>query len=183
MKYIGYVKILTVALLLLAMLCACKPQTQNPPKEYETTATQTGTQYQSSWITGISKASASGNAAVADWITLCASAERDDIGHYVLRNSVENADGTTTHHLLLYRSAAAYDAASFTVDFAADGDLLTVTPTYTSSQSAQYGYDLIYLTLCTASEVRIAVELLVDGDYPGQIVTTTQDAITPDTFA
>lgn len=182
MKYIGYIKTVTAALLLLGILCACNAQSQETHKEYDTTSTQTGTQYQSSWITGISKSSASANPAVADWISLCSASERDDIGHYVLRNSIDNQDGTTTHHLLLYRSETEYDAASFTVDFAADGNILTVTPTYTSSQASQYGYDLIYLTLCTASDVRISVELLVDGDYPGQITTTTNDTITPGTF-
>lgn len=180
MKYIGYIKVFTAALVLLFLACACT--TQEQPPEYGTTNTQVGTQYQSSWITGISKASATANAAVADWVELCSSSERDGIGHYVLRNSVDNGDGTTTHHLLIYRSATEYDAASFTVDFAAEGETLTVTPTYTSSDKSQYGYDLIYLTLRAESDMRIAVELLVDGDYPGQIVTTTKDTITPDTF-
>ena len=177
MKYMGWI---AIALASICLLCACNTQTQQT--EYDTTLAQTGEQYQSSWVTGINKTEASANAAVADWLALCATSERDDIGHYVLRNSTENGDGTTTHHLLLYRSATEQDAASFTVSFAQNGDTLIVTPTYTSSQKAQYGYDLIYLTLCTESNVRIAVELLVDGDYPGQIVTTTADAIAPNTW-
>ena len=175
-----YIRSLAAAAALLCMLCACKPQT--PPLDYGQTNTQTGTQYQSSWVTGISKASASHNAAVADWLELCSGSERDDIGHYVLRNTKDNGDGTSTHHLLLYRSATEFDAASFTVDFAKDGDLLTVIPTYTSSDESRYGYDLIYLTLTADSSLRVNVELLVDSDYPGHINTTTADAITPDTF-
>lgn len=175
-----YIRSLAAAAALLFLLCACKPQT--PTIDYGQTNTQTGTQYQSSWTTGISKEAASQNKAVADWLALCAKDERNDIGHYVLHNKAENADGTTTHHLLIYRSATEYDAKSFTVSFAEADGLLTVTPTYTSSEQSEYGYDLIYLCLTANSDVRVLVELLVDGDYPGHINTTTADAITPDTF-
>ena len=175
-----YTRMLAVTAALLCLLCACKPNT--PPLDYGQTDTQTGTQYQSSWVTGISKDSAAGNAVVADWLKLCSDDERDDIGHYVLHNQVDNADGTSTHHFLLYRSATEYDAKSFTVDFALDGELLTVTPTYTSSEQSQYGYDLIYLTLTADSGLRVLVELMVDGDYPGHINTNVSDSISPDTF-
>ncbi len=175
-----YIRLLAAAAALLFLLCACKPQT--PPLDYGQTNTQTGTQYSSSWTTGISKEAAIANKAVANWLTLCSKGERDDIGHYVLHNKQENADGTTTHHLLLYRSATEYDAQSFTVSFAEADGLLTVTPTYVSSEQSVYGYDLIYLCLSTDSEVQVLVELLVDGDYPGHINTTTADTITPDTF-
>ena len=177
MKYIRLLAILTA---LLCLLCACN--TDKGESEYGQTNTQTGTQYESSWTTGISKEAASQNCAVADWLTLCADGERDGIGHYVLRNTVENGDGTSTHHLLLYRSATACDAKSFTVSFTEDDGLLTVTPAYTSSDKSQYGYDLVYLCLTADSDLRLLVELLVDGDYPGQINTTTTDRITPDTF-
>lgn len=175
-----YMKILTAVLALLCLLCACNAQ--KPPIDHTQPITQTGTAYQSSWTVGISKASAEQNHAVAEWIALCASTERDGIGHYVLHNVTDNGDDTSTHHFLLYRSATEFDAASFTVEFAADEDFLTVTPTYTSSTESAYGYDLIYLTLTAKSELRVLVEMLVDGDYPGQIVTKTQEAITPDTF-
>ena len=177
MKYTG---LLAGALTLICLLSAC--HTQTGPQEYETTATQTGTQYQSSWITGISKDAASQNTAIADWLERCARPERDDIGHYVLHNAVDNGDGTLTHHLLLYRSATEHDAKAFTVDFAQSDDALTVTPTYTSSDKSVYGYDLIYLTLRADASLDLSVEILVDGDYPGAIQTTTQSAITPDTF-
>ncbi len=183
MKYTG---LLAAALALILALCACETQdpnaSQESTKEYGSTVTQTGTQYQSSWVTGISKADACTNQAVADWIALCSQPERDDIGHYVLHNKAQNADGTTTHHLLLYRSATEKDAKNFTVDFAMSGEVLTVTPTYTSSDASAYGYDLIYLTLTTQDDPEISVELLVDGDYPGAIQSTTSSAITPDTF-
>ena len=183
MKYTG---LLAAALALFCTLCACETQDPNTPQEttqeYSSTATQTGSQYDSSWVTGISKADACTNQAVADWITLCSQPERDDIGHYVLHNKVENSDGTTTHHLLLYRSATEKDAKDFTVDFAMNGEMLTVTPTYTSSDTSVYGYDLIYLTMTTQGNPEISVEMPVDGDYPGAIQTTTASAITPDTF-
>lgn len=177
-----YIRPLTLALALacsLCLLCAC--QNSNPPEPGQTN-TQVGTQYASSWVTGISKSAASENKTVADWLALCSTDERDGIGHYALRNTVENADGTSTHHLLLYRSATAYDATSFTVSFAEDGGLLTVTPTYTSSDASQYGYDLVYLCLTADNDLDLLVEMLVDGDYPGMIMTTTAEAITPDTF-
>ena len=177
MKYIGMI---AIALACTCLLCAC--HTQTPPQEYDTTATQIGTQYSSSWVTGISKASVMQNAAVADWIALCATAERDDIGHYILHNAVENGDGTKTYHILLYRSTTTADYKSFTVDFAQNGDTLTVTPTYTSANQSQYGYDLIYLTLRADASLEITVEMLVDGDYPGAIQSTTNATITPDTF-
>ena len=177
MKYIGWI---AAALACICLLSACHAQTQQ--KEYDTTATETGTQYQSSWVTGISKASAMQNQAVADWLALCATADRDDIGHYVLHNAKENGDGTKTHHILLYRSATEADYKEFTVTFAENGDSLTVTPTYTSSDKSQYGYDLIYLTLCADATLEITVDLLVDGDYPGAIQSTTTAIITPDTF-
>ena len=177
MKYIGWV---ATALACICLFGACNTQTNQ--KEYDTTATETGAQYQSSWVTGISKASAMHNQAVAEWLELCASAERDDIGHYVLHNAVDNGDGTKTHHLLLYRSATEKDCKNFTVDFAAKDDTLTVTPTYTSSDKSQYGYDLIYLSLCADATLDITVEMLIDGDYPGAIQSTTSATITPDTF-
>lgn len=177
MKYIGWI---AVALACTCLLCACHTQTQ--PKEYDTTATETGTQYRSSWVTGISKSSAAANQAVANWLELCAGAERDDIGHYVLHNAHDNGDGTKTHHILLYRSATEADYKEFTVTFAENGDTLTVTPTYTSSDKSQYGYDLIYLTLCADAALEVTVEMLVDSDYPGAIQTTTDKTITPDTF-
>ncbi len=185
MKYTG---LLATALVLLCLTCACETQDQgqdqgqDTTKEYGTTATQTGAQYQSSWMTGISKAAACQNKAIADWIALCSTPERDEIGHYVLHSKVDNGNGTTTHHLLLYRSATEKDAKDFTVDFAMNGDMLTVTPTYTSADTSAYGYDLIYLTLCTEGSPELSVELLVDGDYPGQIQSTTASVITPDTF-
>lgn len=174
------------ALALCCLLCACETQDPNQitdtTAEYSTVATQTGEQYDSSWVLGISKAAACQNKAVADWIDRCAAPERDDIGHYVLHQKVDNGNGTVTHHLLLYRSATQKDAGSFTVDFAVNGETLTVTPTYTSAETAAYGYDLIYLTFCTEGDPELSVEMLVDGDYPGLIQSTTKDAITPDTF-
>jgi hypothetical protein len=183
MKHTG---LIAAALALLCLLCACRAQNpsneQHSTKEYDTVATQNGTQYQSSWVIGISKAAACENQAIADWIALCAAPERDDIGHYVLHNKADNGDGTTTHHLLLYRSAAEKDIAQFTVEFAANGNSLTVTPTYTSAESATYGYDLIYVTFMTEGDPALSVEMLVDGDYPGLIQSTTASSITPDTF-
>lgn len=175
-----YIRILAAALVLLCTLCACT--TPDQPPEPQNPQTQTGSQYQSSWITGLSKSAVSNNPAVADWLLACAGSERDDIAHYVLQCKVPNADGTTTYHLLLYRSAPEFDAASFTVNFALDGNLLTVTPSYTSSDKSEYGYDLVYLTLVARTDLRVSVELLVDGDYPGQIVTTVQQPFTPDSF-
>ncbi len=180
MRYIRPLTLMAALLCALCLLCACKPD--DTPPEPGQTNTQVGTQYGSSWVTGIAKSAASENKAVADWLALCSTDERDGIGHYVLRNTVENADGTATHHLLLYRSATAYDAASFTVTFTEDGGLLTVTPTYTSSDASKYGYDLVYLCFTADSDANLIVEMLVDGDYPGLITTTTADPITPDTF-
>ena len=177
MKYIGF---FAITLALLGLFCACTPQT--PPPDYSTPTVQTGKDYESSWTTGLSKDEASQNPAVASWLAQCSAPERDGIGHYVLRNTKDNGDGTSTHHLLIYRSATEKDAQSFDVSFAVDGNLLTVTPTYTSAKSSEYGYDLIYLTLRTDSDVKILVELLVDNDYPGQIITKVDDAISPDTF-
>lgn len=177
MKYIGWI---ATALACICLLGACNDQTDQ--KEYDTTATELGTQYESHWVTGITKASASQNEAVADWLALCATAERDGIGHYVLHNAKDNGDGTKTHHILLYRSATDTDYKHFTVDFAQNGDALTVIPTYTSSEKSQYGYDLIYLTLRADAALEITVDMLVDGDYPGAIQSTTSAAITPDTF-
>ncbi len=180
MRYIRPLALISALLCALCLLCACN-QNDTPPEPGQTNA-QVGTQYGSSWVTGISKSAASENKAVADWLALCSTDERNGIGHYALRNTVENADGTATHHLLLYRSATAYDAASFTVNFAEDGGLLTVTTTYTSSDTSQYGYDLVYLCFTADSDLNFLVEMLVDGDYPGMIMTTTADSITPDTF-
>lgn len=181
-----YISPLAATLVLLCLLCSCNTQDptqqEQPTKDYGTTNSQVGTQYDSSWVTDISKTAACQNPAIADWIARCAQPERDDIGHYVLHNKVDNGDGTTTHHLLLYRSATQKDIKAFSVDFALNGDTLTVTPTYTSSDALTYGYDLIYLTLRTEGCPDLSVELLVDGDYPGQIQTTTADVITPDTF-
>ncbi len=175
-----YTKILAALAAALCLLCACN--TQKPPADYTETAQQTGTDYQSSWITGISKTDAAQNSAVADWLELCAKEERNDIGHYVLRYVAENADGTATYHLLLYRSATEYDAKSFDVSFSMDQKLLTVTPTYNSSDKNQYGYDLVYLCLTAPADCKLNVEMLVDGDYPGQIITSTSTPITPDTL-
>ena len=177
MRYTG---LLVAVLAVLCLTCACENQDSN--KEYNTVATQTGAQYHSSWMTGIAKADACQNAAIADWLELCAAPERDDIGHYILHNKVHNQDNTFTHHLLLYRSATAKDAAHFTVDFSLNGDTLTVTPTYTSADTSVYGYDLIYVSFVTEKDLEISVELLVDGDYPGAIQSTTPYSITPDTF-
>lgn len=182
-----YTRLLAAALIMLCISSACTAQDTNQPEkdgtaEYGTTATETGTQYQSSWIRGISKAAASQNTAVADWLALCSAPERDDIGHYVLHGKTDNSDGTTTHHLLLYRSATEKDCKTFTVTFAEGTDTLTVTPVYTSADTSAYGYDLIYLTLCASSTLALSVEPLVDGDYPGAIQSTTAASITPDTF-
>ena len=177
MKYIGF---FAITLALLGILCACTPQT--PPPDYSTPTVQTGKDYESSWTTGLSKEAASGNPAVASWLAQCAAPERDSIGHYVLRNTADNGDGTSTHHLLIYRSATEKDAQSFTVSFTADGNLLIVTPTYTSASTSQYGYDLIYLTFRTDSDTDAIIELLVDDGYPGQIITKVSDDISPDTF-
>ena len=175
-----YIKI-TVALCMIAcLLFACNANT--PTLEYEETQQQSKAEYQSTWITGLSTASVSGNAAVADWLALCASEERNDIGHYVLRYVTNNTDGTATIHLLLYRAATEYDAKSFDVTFSQDAGVLTVTPTYLSSDKNQYGYDLIYLCLTVPGDLKVNVEMLVDGDYPGQIITSTSTPITPDTL-
>lgn len=184
MKHIG---LLTAAAALLCVLSACNTtkdpgQSEQPSMDYETVDMQTGADYHSSMLTGISKDAACKNAAVADWIALCAQPERDDIGHYVLHNKQDNGDGTFTHHLLLYRSATEKDLRHFTVTFTMQENTLTVTPTYTSADTSLYGYDLIYVTLRTEGDPELSVELLVDGDYPGQIQSTTQSAITPDTF-
>lgn len=177
MKYIKIIAILTAAL---CLLCACNGN--SPSSDYQETNQQSGTAYDSVWITGLSKSDAVQNSAVADWILLCADSERDDIGHYVLRYVIDNGNGTSTYHLLLYRSATQYDAKSFDVSFALDGNLLTVTPTYNSSDKSEYGYDLTYLCLTAASNLKLNVEMQVDGDYPGQIITSTSTPITPDTF-
>ena len=95
MRYTG---LLAAVLAVLCLTCACENQDSN--KEYNTVATQTGAQYHSSWMTGIAKADACQNAAIADWLELCAAPERDDIGHYVLHNKVHKQDNTFTHHLL-----------------------------------------------------------------------------------
>lgn len=174
-----YTKLIAVAAAVLILFCAC---TSGGDSEELTTALQTGTQYQSTWITGISREQALANTAVADWLALCATDERNDIGHYVLRYVVSNPDGTTTAHLLLYRSATEHDFKSFDVSFAQDAGLLTVTPTYNSSDKSAHGYDLVYLCLTHSSDLSLSVELLVDGDYPGQIVTSTSTPITPDTL-
>lgn len=176
MKYTKLIAALAAALFL---FCACNPAGGS---EELTTAQQTGTEYQSSWITGISLEQASANTAVADWLALCATEERNDIGHYVLRYVVNNPDGTTTAHLLLYRSATEQDFKSFDVSFTEESGLLTVTPTYNSSDKSVHGYDLIYLCLTYRADLKLSVELLVDGDYPGQIVTSTSTPITPDTL-
>ena len=176
-----YIRLIATLLAALCLLCACNTNSPESGTDRQP-VTQSGGQYQSSFITGISKESACKNPDVAAWIELCAAEERNDIGHYVLRNTVDNGDGTSTHHLLLYRSSTEQDAKSFEVSFAEDGELLTVTCTYTSSDKSQYGYDLVYLTLQAESDLRVLPELVVDGDYPGQIVTATQKAITPDTF-
>lgn len=176
-----YIRPIAMILAMLCLLCACNangPDTETDRQPVE----QSGGQYESSFVIGFSKESACKNPDVAAWIELCSTDERDGIGHYVLRNTVDNGDGTSTHHLLLYRSATEHDAKSFEVSFAEDGELLTVTCTYTSSDKSQYGYDLVYLTLQADSDLRVLPELVVDGDYPGQIVTTTQKTITPDTF-
>ena len=68
------------------------------------------------------------------------------------------------------------------MDFALNGDVLTVTPTYTSADTAAYGYDLIYVTFVTEGSPSLSIEMLVDGDYPGLIQSTTANAISPDTF-
>ncbi|MBQ5362750.1 MAG: hypothetical protein IIU63_05315 [Clostridia bacterium] len=174
------------ALVLCCLLCACHVQApeQNPEStmEYESVATQQGTQFDSSWMIGISKSAACQNAAVADWIARCAAPERDDIGHYALHHKTDNGNGSTTHHLLLYRSATEHDAKAFTVEFSLSGDTLTVTPTYTSADTSAYGYDLIYVTFMTEGDPALSVEMLVDGDYPGLIQSTTASSITPDTF-
>lgn len=175
-----YIRLIALALTAMCLLCACNAG--DPSSQNRETQQNTGGEYQSSWITGLSKEQASANAAVADWFLLCATEERDDIGHYVLRYVVNNADGTSTYHLLLYRSATEHDAKSFNVEFSLDGTLLTVTPIYNSSDKSNYGYDLVYLCLTASSDLKINVELLVDGDYPGQIVTTTSTPITPDTL-
>lgn len=175
-----YIKIFAIILALLGLFCACTPKT--PPPDYSAPSVQAGKDYESSWTTGLFKDAASQNPTVASWLEQCAAPERDSIGHYVLRNTTENGDGTSTHHLLIYRSATEKDAQSFDVNFTIDGNVLTVTPTYTSSDSSQYKYDLIYLTFCTDSDIKILIELLVDNDYPGQIITKVSDAISPDTF-
>ena len=175
-----YIRLIAIMLAAMCLLCACTPG--DPSSENRETQQNAGGEYQSSWITGLSKEDASANTAVADWLALCATEERNDIGHYVLRYVVNNADGTSTYHLLLYRSATEHDAKSFDVDFALDGTLLTVTPTYHSSDKSDFGYDLIYLCLTASSDLKINVELLVDGDYPGQIITSTSTPITPDTL-
>ncbi len=175
-----YIRLIALTLVAICLLCACNPGT--PSSENREIQQNTGSEYQSSWITGLSKEDASANAAVADWLALCATEERDGIGHYVLRYAVNNADGTSTYHLLLYRSATEYDAKSFDVDFSLDGNLLTATPTYNSSDKNNFGYDLIYLCLTAPSDLKLNVELLVDGDYPGQIITSTSTPITPDTL-
>lgn len=183
MKYIAPI---AGALVLCCLLYACQAQSseqnQDTTIEYESAVTQQGKQFHSSWTTGISKSAACENAAVADWIALCAAPERDDIGHYALHHKSDSGNGTTTHHLLLYRSATEKDAKSFTVDFALNGDVLTVTPTYTSADTAAYGYDLIYVTFVTEGSPSLSIEMLVDGDYPGLIQSTTANAISPDTF-
>lgn len=183
MKYIAPI---AVTLVLGCLLCACETQSPNQDQqttaEYSTVATQSGEQYDSSWTTGISKAAACENEAVADWIARCAAPERDGIGHYVLHSKADNGDGTTTHHLLLYRSATEKDTKDFKVDFAMNGETLTVTPTYTCADTSVYGYDLIYVTFRTQGCPELSVEMLVDGDYPGLIQSTTASVITPDTF-
>lgn len=183
MKYTG---LISFALVLCCLLCACETKDPNQGQdntiEYNTAVTHVGEQYESSWVTGISKADACKNAAVAEWLERCAAPERDGIGHYALHSKAPNANGSTTHHLLLYRSATEKDAKAFTVSFAMDGEILTVTPTYTSADSSAYGYDVIYVTFCTEGNPEISVEMLVDGDYPGLIQSTTSSAITPDTF-
>ena len=85
-------------------------------------------------------------------------------------------------YLYFFFAATAKDAAHFTVDFSLNGDTLTVIPTYTSADTSVYGYDLIYVSFVTEKDLEISVELLVDGDYPGAIQSTTPYSITPDTF-
>ena len=165
--------------LLVSALCLAACQGGEPdgadretvPKESYETVTDAGLTHRG----GLSALDYDASSPVGEWLTACASSDRDEqFDAYTLRREITDGENTTFTYMIYYPHG---------------GEGLTVTPellegesggyvlnlTYTAGGSGEYCLDYLSVTLPTDKAPR--VRLLYEGETLGQLVTVTEEEI------
>ena len=165
--------------LLVSALCLAACQGGEPdgsdretlPKESYETVTDAGLTHRG----GLSALDYDASSPVGEWLTACASSDRDEqFDAYTLRREITDGENTTFTYMIYYPHG---------------GEGLTVTPellegesggyvlnlTYTAGGSGEYCLDYLSVTLPTDKAPR--VRLLYEGETLGQLATVTEEEI------
>lgn len=165
--------------LLVSALCLAACQGGEPdgadretfPKESYETVTDAGLTHRG----GLSALDYDASSPVGEWLTACASSDRDEqFDAYTLRREITDGENTIFTYMIYYPHG---------------GEGLTVTPellegenggyvlnlTYTAGGSGEYCLDYLSVTLPTDKAPR--VRLLYEGEILGQLATVTEGEI------
>ena len=168
--------LLATVLLLSPCLASCQGEPdgadrETVPKESYETVTDAGLTHRD----GLSALDYDASSPVGEWLTACASSDRDEqFDAYTLRREITDGENTTFTYMIYYPHG---------------GEGLTVTPellegesggyvlnlTYTTGGSGEYCLDYLSVTLPTDKAPR--VRLLYDGEVLGQMATVTEEEI------
>ena len=168
--------LLATVLLLSPCLASCQGEPdgadrETVPEESYETVTDAGLTHRG----GLSALDYDASSPVGEWLTACASSDRDEqFDAYTLRREITDGENTTFTYMIYYPHG---------------GEGLTVTPellegesggyvlnlTYTAGCSGEYCLDYLSVTLPTDKAPR--VRLLYDGEVLGQMATVTEEEI------
>ena len=168
--------LLATVLLLSPCLASCQGEPdgadrETVPKESYETVADAGLTHRG----GLSALDYDASSPVGEWLTACASSDRDEqFDAYTLRREITDGENTTFTYMIYYPHG---------------GEGLTVTPellegesggyvlnrTYTAGESGEYCLDYLSVTLPTDKAPR--VRLLYDGEVLGQMATVTEEEI------
>ena len=168
--------LLATVLLLSPCLASCQGEPDGSdretlPKESYETVTDAGLTHRG----GLSALDYDASSPVGEWLTACASSDRDEqFDAYTLRREITDGENTTFTYMIYYPHG---------------GEGLTVTPellegesggyvlnlTYTAGGSGEYCLDYLSVTLPTDKAPR--VRLICGDEVLGQMATVTEEEI------
>ena len=169
--------LLATVLLLSPCLASCQGEPdgadrETVPKESYETVTDAGLTHRG----GLSALDYDASSPVGEWLTACASSDRDEqFDAYTLRTETSAGENTTFTYMIYYpHGTSGMTAEVELLEGESGGYILNVT--YTSGGSDRdYCLDLVMVTLPTDKAPR--VRLLYEGETLGQLATVTEEEL------
>ena len=166
--------------LLVSALCLAACQGGEPdgadretfPQESYETVTDAGLTHRG----GLSALDYDASSPVGEWLTACASSDRDEqFDAYTLRREITDGENTTFTYMIYYpHGTSGMTAEVELLEGESGGYILNIT--YTAGESDK-DYCLDYLSVTLPTDKAPRVRLLYDGEVLGQMATVTEEEI------